>query len=309
VSQVHKPDRSGREQKSRGPEERRYSTTARTAGEDADMTAEASGRAALRRRWEKATNWPLMVAAVIFLAAYALPVLDPNLPTWLLDVCRWLSWITWGIFVVDLVVRLTLADKRLRYLGRHWYDLLVILLPLLRPLRLLRLIPLLSVLNRRAQTGLRGRVAIYVAGGASLLAFCAALAVLDVERSSPDANITDFGDAIWWAGSTMATVGYGDHYPVTGIGRLVGFGLMVGGIALLGTVTATLASWLVETVEAEKEQAGDLQATIQRLEAKVDLLATEPKHNPDPTSPPADSSPASSSHVALSQFSSTRERS
>jgi hypothetical protein len=58
---------------------------------------------------------------------------------------------------------LALADQRLRYLGRHWYDLLVIVLPLLRPLRLLRLIPLLSVLNRRAQTGLRGRVAIYVA--------------------------------------------------------------------------------------------------------------------------------------------------
>jgi voltage-gated potassium channel len=105
-----------------------------------------------------------MVAAVIFLTAYALPVLDPDLPTRLLDLCRWLSWSTWGIFVVDLVVRLALSDERLRYLIRHWYDLLVIVLPLLRPLRLLRLIPLLSVLNRRAQTGLRGRVAIYVAG-------------------------------------------------------------------------------------------------------------------------------------------------
>jgi voltage-gated potassium channel len=194
------------------------------------MTTEATERAAPRRRWEKATNWPLMVAAVIFLAAYAIPVLDPDLPTRLLDLCRWLSWITWGIFVVDLVVRLALADERLRYLIRHWYDLLVIVLPLLRPLRLLRLIPLLSVLNRRAQTGLRGRVAIYVAGGASLLAFVAAPAVLDVERSSPDANISDFGDAIWWAVTTMTTVGYGDHYPVTSVGRVVAFGLMLAGL-------------------------------------------------------------------------------
>jgi voltage-gated potassium channel len=100
---------------------------------------------------------PLMVAAVIFLAAYALPVLDPNAPTWLLDLCRWLSWITWGILVVDLLVRLALADQRLRYLGRRWYDLVVILLPLLRPLQLLRLIPLLSVLSRRAQTGVGWR--------------------------------------------------------------------------------------------------------------------------------------------------------
>jgi voltage-gated potassium channel len=255
--------------------------TALNPGEEADMTAEATQRAALRRRWEKATNWPLMAAAVIFLAAYAVPILAPDLSSWLLDLCRWLSWIAWGIFVVDLVVRLTLADERLRYLGRHWYDLLVVVPPLLRPLRLLRLIPLLPVLNRRAQTGLRGRVAIYVAGGASLLAFVAALAVLDVERSSPDANISDFGDAIWWAVTTMTTVGYGDHYPVTAAGCLVAFGLMIGGIALLGTVTATLASWLVETVAAEKEQAEDLQVTVRRLEEKIDQIAAEKRNGVD----------------------------
>jgi voltage-gated potassium channel len=180
---------------------------------------------------------------------------------------------------------MALADKRKRYLVRHWYDLLVVVLPLLRPLRLFRLIPLLSVLNRRAHTGLQGRVAIYVAGGASLLAFVAALAVLDVERSSPDANITGFGDAIWWAVTTMTTVGYGDHYPVTSAGRVVAFGLMLGGIALLGTVTAILASWLVESVQAEKEQAEDLQATVRLLQAKVELLAPEPNTTSTPTSP------------------------
>ena len=98
-----------------------------------------------------------------------------------------------------------------------------------------------------------------------LLAFCAALAVLDAERSSPDANITDFGDAIWWAITTMTTVGYGDRYPVTSVGRLVAFGLMIGGIALFGTVTATLASWLVETVAgregASRGPAGNGPAT------------------------------------------------
>jgi hypothetical protein len=59
---------------------------------------------------------------------------------------------------------------------------------------------------------------------------------------------------------------------------------MVGGIALVGTVTATLASWSVETVAAEKEQAESLHATVQRLEAKVDLLATEPRRDLDRTS-------------------------
>jgi len=131
------------------------------------------------------------------------------------------------------------------------------------------------VLNRRARVTLRGRVAVYIAGGASLLAFCAALAVLDAERSSPNANITDFGDAIWWTVTTMTAVGYGDRFPVTDTGRLVAFGLMMGGIALLGTVTATLASWLVETVAAEKEQAEDIQVIVRRLEDKIDQLAGE----------------------------------
>jgi hypothetical protein len=89
--------------------------------------------------------------------------------------------------------------------------------------------------------------------------FCAALAVLDAERSNPDANITNFGNGIWWAVTTPTTICYGDHYRTTAIGRLVAFGLMIGGIALLGTVTATLASWLVETAAAEKKQAEDLQ--------------------------------------------------
>jgi voltage-gated potassium channel len=73
----------------------------------------------------------------------------------------------------------------------------------------------------------------------------------------------------------MTTGGCGDHYPVTAAGRLVAFGLMLGGIALLRTVTATLASWIVEAVAAEKEQTEDLQVTIRRLKDKIDQLAAE----------------------------------
>jgi hypothetical protein len=84
-----------------------------------------------------------------------------------------------------------------------------------------------------------------------------ALAVLDAERGKPGANITTFGDAIWWAMTTITTVGYGDRYRTTAIGRLAAAGLMIGGIALLGVVTATLASWLIEQVaETEDEHWG-----------------------------------------------------
>jgi voltage-gated potassium channel len=86
----------------------------------------------------------------------------------------------------------------------------------------------------------------------------------------------------------MQSVGDHDHddsrlrrpLPVTALGRLTAFGLTIGGIALVGTVTATLASWFVETVAAEKEQAEDLQATVRRLESKVDQVSRE-QEGPD----------------------------
>ena len=72
-----------------------------------------------------------------------------------------------------------------------------------------------------------------------------------MEQNTPGANITAFADALWWAVATITTVGYGDFYPVTQLGRFVAAGLMIGGIAVLGIVTAAVASWLVEHVAAE----------------------------------------------------------
>lgn len=68
------------------------------------------------------------------------------------------------------------------------------------------------------------------------------------------ANITSFGDAVWWTCVTISSVGYGDYYPVTGLGRLTAIGLMVAGIALLGSVTATIASWFVERIVQAQHQ-------------------------------------------------------
>lgn len=229
--------------------------------------------AELAERWERVTEWPLVVAAFVFLAVYAIPIIDPGVPPSVGFACYWLGWLTWFLFVFDYVMRLFLAENRGRYLVRHWIDLLIVALPVLRPLRLLRLLPLMSVLNRRASSLLRGQVAVYVAVGSSLVGFVAACAVLSVERGQPGANIETFGDAIWWTAETMTTVGYGDKYPVTAPGRVVAVGLMVCGIALLGTVTATLASWLVEHVSAREEsETARLMARIDRLEAKLDLL-------------------------------------
>ncbi|WP_206053650.1 potassium channel family protein [Nocardioides iriomotensis] len=181
-------------------------------------------------------------------------------------------------FALDYTVRLILSRDRSRFVSSNVLDLLVVALPILRPLRLLRLVSLLSVLNRHAGASLRGRVAVYVIGSTALILFVAALAVLDAERDSKGANIVDFGDALWWAMTTVTTVGYGDRFPVTGTGRFVAAGLMLSGIALLGVVTASLASWLIERVtEVEEEgQAAtsrDLRALTKEVAALREMVA------------------------------------
>ena len=70
-----------------------------------------SQRAAVRKRWDTLSEWPLMVAALAFLAAYAIPILHPGLPRWLGALCWWTTWITWLLFVLDYLVRLMLADE------------------------------------------------------------------------------------------------------------------------------------------------------------------------------------------------------
>jgi voltage-gated potassium channel len=107
-----------------------------------------------------------------------------------------------------------------------------------------------------------------VAGAVALVAFIAALAMLDAERGEPDATVATFGDALWWAATTVTTVGYGDYFPSTTEGRLVAVGLMVTGIALLGVITAALASWFVEKV-------GEVQAAEQRTGSEVAELLAE----------------------------------
>jgi voltage-gated potassium channel len=96
------------------------------------------------------------------------------------------------------------------------------------------------------------------------------LAILQAERSRDGANIQTFGDALWWAITTVTTVGYGDQYPVTVEGRLIAVGLMLSGVALIGVVTATFASWLVQRVEeVEEESRAATHQDIQILAAEL----------------------------------------
>ncbi|MFB1297319.1 potassium channel family protein [Mycobacterium sp. pW049] len=224
------------------------------------------------QQWEKRSEWPLAGIALLFLATYSVQVLAQPGPH-VDSVLEWVNTALYLAFLGDYVMRLTLADHRGRWFVRHLPDLAIVVLPFLRPLRLLRLVVLITAMHRAAGDAIRGRVAMYTVGGSVLLIYVASLAVLDAEREQPGSAITSFGKALWWAITTVTTVGYGDLAPVTTTGRVVAALLMIGGISLLGIVTATLASWIVQRV-AEEDTANQAAtaAQIEALRAEVRRL-------------------------------------
>jgi voltage-gated potassium channel len=121
---------------------------------------------------------------------------------------------------------------------------------------------------------------VYTAFSAALLLYAGSLAILDAEYHHPGTKINSFGDALWWSISTVTTVGYGDEAPVTGQGRLIAAFLMIGGIGLVGTVTATLASWIVQRVAQEDNEyqaatAAQIEALREDARLQVEDLRDE----------------------------------
>lgn len=224
--------------------------------------------------YERRTGWFLSAAAVLFLLVYAWPILDPHLPREVVRACSIANVMIWVGFAADYVIRLGLAPSKLRFVRGHIPDLLVLALPLLRPLRALRTATALARLGRASMT-FRGQTIAYVVGAVALLGFVAAVAVLDAERESEGANIKSFGDALWWAATTITTVGYGDRFPTTTEGKWAGVGLMLGGIALAGTITAALASWFVEHLGTVEKADAVAQDRIASLTAEVQALRNQ----------------------------------
>ncbi len=235
-----------------------------------DVLTEASEERV--ERWERASEIPLTISTVLFLGAYAWPILDPDLGRAWDNACEAVVWVTWVMVFVDLAARVLLAHHRWQFIREHPLDVAVVVLPILRPLRLLRLVTLLSVLNRYAGSSMRGKVGLYLVSSVSLIVFVSAVAILDVERGR-GGPIQSFGDALWWAVTTITTVGYGDMYPVTTAGRFIAVGLMFAGIATLGVVTASFASWLVERVaESDEESEAATRRDIAALNSEIRAL-------------------------------------
>ncbi|PWI20934.1 ion transporter [Streptomyces sp. Act143] len=205
-------------------------------------------------RWEQRTEVPLAVASLLFLASYAIRVLAHGLADVWLDLCLAVTLAAWTLFAVDYAVRWRLSGQGPRFVRTHWLDTVVLALPLLRPLRVVKVYEAVQRRHGRPRLALHARVMVYAGLSTILLGFSGALAVYQQERGAADASMRTFGDAVWWTCATLATVGYGDVAPVTPVGRLIAVGMMAIGLALLGAVTGTFASWLLQVFSREDDE-------------------------------------------------------
>ena len=229
------------------------------------------------RRFESTTEPVMLFLGVMFVPIFLGPLL-----TEMSDAAERAFWVAgsliWLVFVLDFLALLYLAPDRRRMLRTHKFDLVLVLVPILRPLALLHVLRLaasgtgfgraIETMKRIAlRPGIRGFLGVTVTailtGAALTLAF---------EHEQPGSNIGDYTDALWWAFVTCTTVGYGDHSPVTGGGQIVALFLMVVGIAGLGLLTASIAAEFVDEDEAEEFAAteadlADLKEQLDRIEA------------------------------------------
>ena len=143
----------------------------------------------------------------------------------------------WGLFAVALLAKIVVAPNKLRYIRRNWLEVLLVVVPVIRPLRILRAFIWIA----RDVTRMHRLVTIE-----SLLAYgigtvlLAATVVTTVERTADGANILSFQDALYWSFVTVSTVGYGDHFPVTAVGKFTAVFLMFFGIGIFGAIAGKI---------------------------------------------------------------------
>lgn len=185
-------------------------------------------------------------------------------------------------FLADFVISLRRAPSKRGYLLRWgWIDLLssipaVHVLRWGRAFRVVRVIRFLRgvratkivagfIVRRRAENTFLAATFVSL-----LLVILGSVFVLQFERG-PDANIKSARDALWWAITTITTVGYGDRYPVTDEGRVVAALLMVAGVGLFGTFSGFVAAWFL--APPAETQESELQAIRREIREIRDLIS------------------------------------
>lgn len=190
------------------------------------------------------------------------------------------------IFLADFTYRIFTAPSAGAYFFKHfgWADLLASLpFPQFKILRIFRLIRVYRLLRT---VGLRaiGRALIKDRAGSALYVLLllgilvlqfGSLTMLAIEKNAPGANITDAADALWYTIVTISTVGYGDQYPITNLGRMCGSVIIVVGVGIFGTFTGYLATVFLSpkvpdaaepTAEAKPVRAAEAASPAATLE-------------------------------------------
>ena len=199
-----------------------------------------------------------------------------------------------GIFLMDFLVRFCIASDKLRFLSWGWIDLIssIPAIDMFRAGRLVRVIRILRVLrgirvarilanylqNNRADGTILAVIFVSI-----LVLVLSSVAILQVEQQVDGANITTPSDALWWAISTMTTVGYGDRFPVTTVGRVIAGLTMIGGVGLFGTLSGSVTSWILNPVEQRQEVDLDaIQNELVSIHTRLDEVSTRQQATIDP---------------------------
>lgn len=195
----------------------------------------------------------LTFLALAFLVAFSWPAFDVSPSTNTLFLINFVQWLSWLAFAGDLLWGFAKSMDKKKFLLSHPLEIVAVALPMLRPLRLLRLISFGSLVLEKVSIGKSVGVTIKVIVTTLFFGYIAAIQITITERVSPSGNINNFSDGLWWAFTTITTVGYGDHYPTTSEGRIIAVCLMILGISLLGVVSATIAAWFVRLMQDEEK--------------------------------------------------------
>jgi voltage-gated potassium channel len=248
-----------------------------------EATQHRTARQAALERFERATELPLLILALAMIPLILVPLVV-ELDGAAEDAVIAADWFIWAAFAFEYVVRLALTDERARFVRHNWPDLLIVVLPFLRPLRIMRsaralrllrltrLAAALTVVTREGRRLLTRHKLHYALLTTMVMIVACALLVHAVEEGH-GGSIDTVGDSLWWAITTVTTVGYGDTFPVTPAGRGIAALLMATGIALFGVLTANLAALLVDQGSSEPDEDGtSIDARLDRIEAELAAL-------------------------------------